>query len=105
MSLSIKVIGGYSSPPFYTHKLRGVVLGADDAPKIRRVSLLRERSEIPGNLAPPNYEIIHTGRSASDGSWAFERIPSGETYTAIAYDDTGQFDPVIKAGLIPEPME
>jgi hypothetical protein len=43
-------------------------------------------------------------RSGPDGQWEKGYLFDG-LYTAIAYDHTGEYDPVIKGGLTPEPME
>lgn len=85
-------------------KLSGTVVDDQGNGQRRWLLLLREASGIPGNLQPPAYTAIRLGRSANNGQWSFNFVLDGR-YTVIAYDHTGQFDPVIKGGLIPELME
>ena len=65
---------------------------------------MKESGSVAGNLAPPFYQQLRIGISDINGEWEFARLYPGH-YTVIAYDSTGQYDPVIKGGLIPEPME
>jgi hypothetical protein len=84
--------------------LSGLIQDAAGSPKVADVLLLIERSTTPGNLAPPDYLAVKVHRSKRTGQWSFQHLPDGR-YTVITYDKTGDFDPVIKGGLIPEPME
>lgn len=69
------------------------------------IYLFEEQSYISGARRYPSLRLIRKTKSESDGSWKFDRIPSSKRFTVIAYDDTAEFDPVIKGGLTPEPME
>lgn len=87
-------------------RLQGSVLGSDDGPLARQVHVFEEIGVRPGNLDLTR--LLHRGTvrsSATDGSWTVEYLPMNARYTAQAFDDTGQYDPVTKAGLIPEPMK
>ena len=86
------------------YRLRGSVLNADGDPASRRVLILRESGLAPGNLAPPAYSHVWVVRSGTDGQWEKKYLSDGR-YTVIAYDHTGEHDPVIKGGLIPDLME
>ena len=86
------------------YRLRGSVLDAAGNPQRRKVLLLKESGLAPGNLAPTSYSHVWIIRSGPDGQWEKGYLFDG-LYTAIAYDHTGEYDPVIKGGLTPEPME
>jgi len=50
-------------------------------------------------------EYVKKVLADSDGQWEADNLDAHSEYTVIAYDPAGAFDPVIKAGLKPEPME
>lgn len=66
--------------------------------------------EIAGPLKSParssvvKVKISETKSNAS-GAWEFRHLSQANRYTVISYDPTGEFDPVIKGGLIPSPMQ
>lgn len=53
----------------------------------------------------PGLTAIQRKRSGVDGTFFFPYLNQSLKFTVIAYDETGEHDPVIKGGLIPEPME
>lgn len=71
------------------------VPGSPDTPISCRVQLLRI-----SHVA----QIVDETRSDEGGLWEVGRLSSDLRYTAIAYDNTGTFDPVCKTNLIPSPM-
>ena len=85
-------------------KIKGTVLDQAGNPQARSLLLMKESGAVAGNLAPPIYQQMRLGRSDINGEWVFPNLYPGY-YTVIAYDSTGQYDPTIKAGLIPETME
>lgn len=50
------------------------------------------------------YYVASLRSDPNTGVCEFKNLDESRTYTLQAYDITGQYDPVIKAGLIPEPM-
>lgn len=74
------------------------IAGAPDQAVTRRAQLLR---------SVRNPVLVGEVYSDAAGGWIVENIakrPAGDGYTAIAYDHTGTYDPVAKAGLVPTPM-
>lgn len=82
------------------HRLKGTVLvaGNPDTPVTRPVRLLR-------SFGAPT--VLGLTISSADGTYTFEGLrkpPADDGYTVIAYDPTGQYDPVAKTNLVPSPM-
>ncbi len=94
-----QLLGGPTS-----HKLSGVVLDAQQNPKIAVVACFEETGITSGDLGPVSYRAIAITRSNSQGQWSVKGLENIK-HTVISYDHTGEFDPVLKGGLIPEPME
>ena len=112
MTHAVTTTGGYvwrrnvEQYAFGQGRLRGTVVGPDDAPKRRRVHLFVEEDFHPSNLRPGFTRPISVTRSdESSGEWEFRELDMTRRYRVEAYDHTGQYDPVIKGGQIPEPME
>ena len=84
--------------------LRGTLMNAENNPVVQSVVIMAEQRAAAGRSYSKLYPVWSL-RSDASGEWKVTTLDENLTYTAIAYDDTGQFDPAIKAGLIPEPME
>jgi protocatechuate 3,4-dioxygenase beta subunit len=105
MVLSSKILTVYSndaSAPLY--KIRGTILGQDGNPKPSKIAILREAGDTGGHRWPPGYEHAGAIRTDDQGQYEINHLWP-KRYTLIAYDSAGEFDPAIKGGLIPEPME
>lgn len=76
-----------------------MVAGDPDAPVRRRVQLFTA-ANAHGQVFPQT-QYVDWQWSAPDGSWAFFDLDPAQRYHAIAYDHTGQYDPVIKMNLVP----
>lgn len=86
--------------------LKCSVVGPGGNPKARKVWLYEEKDGYSGALRNAPKRVISAKVSdPSTGIAEFRNLDQACTYTVIAYDYTGQFDPVIKGGLTPEPME
>lgn len=83
-----------------------VNVAQDGGPLRRWVHLyVEDLPRKPGNLELVSRHHIGAVRSHPDtGNCQFLNLDEGATFTVVAYDASGQYDPVIKAGLIPEPM-
>lgn len=49
----------------------------------------------------PFSALIRQQLSGPDGSYTFDRLDPAKRYDVIAYDPTGQYDPVVKMNLVP----
>jgi hypothetical protein len=85
------------------HKL-SVNVTTDGMPANRVVYLYWESAIRPGNLHPPRIWFVAM-KEAPGGQCEFPYLDGSVRYTIVSYDDQGLYDPVIKAGLTPEPME
>lgn len=74
--------------------------GTPDAP-VARVVQLFEGDSFAAARAFPAARLVAQALSAQDGAWAFAKLDPTVRYHVIAYDHTGQYDPVIKLNLIP----
>src|SRR5690554_1378511 len=89
------------------HRLRGTLnIGPDPDPAPGyQIHLFVETRNSPGGLTPSGLRSVGVFKSEAGGEWLCDYLAESRTFTVIAYDHTGTYDPVIKAGLIPEPME
>jgi hypothetical protein len=79
------------------------IAGDPETPGRWRVTLYREGSVIPGHRRATLLECLAAQWSApADGAYEFRFVPQGYRYTVVAHDHNGVYDPVTKAGLIPE---
>lgn len=87
-------------------RLRGVVHDEAGNPVSRNVVVLVQNGWGEGRpwLHPIN-RIARIKSEPSNGAWQVKFLDENAHFTVIAYDDAGNFDPVIKADLKPEPME
>lgn len=73
--------------------------GPPDTPAQARVQLFKfynaHNQIFPGNT------IISWALTDFDGVYRFENLDPNTTYGIVAYDVTGQYDPVIKMNLVP----
>lgn len=84
------------------------IAGNPDEPTSRLVRLYRENDDgqaIRHGLEPLMLTIVATVWTDPNGKRVVQHLDPTHRFTAIAYDHTGQFDPVIKAGLVPATME
>lgn len=79
-----------------------VEAGVPEMPVMRRVQLWRELGR-PGRFHPAR--LVAETWSDSAGEWRFPFIDESGVYTVISYDHTEQYDPVIKVGQVPTPMD
>lgn len=87
-----------------TGRLKGLVTDATDAPAGKWVNIYTQISTNFRGEGPRT----HLARVKADeltGEWELDYLDTGRLYTVIAHDPSGKFDPVMKANLIPEPME
>lgn len=75
------------------------IAGDPDTPVRRRVQLFTS-SNAHGQVFPMT-QYVDWQWSAADGAWAFSDLDPAQRYHVIAYDHTGQYDPVIKLSLVP----
>lgn len=75
------------------------VAGLPDAPVRRRVQLVS--TENPGGVIFPISTLVAWFFSDENGNWEANNLDPALKYHVIAYDHTGQYDPVIKMNLVP----
>lgn len=73
--------------------------GAPDEPATRRVHLLN--AEVQSLISVQATPLGETTISSDSGYWEFKNLDPSKKYHVIAYDHTGQYDPVVKMNLIP----
>ena len=112
MSHTVTVVGGYfghrtvDQYAFGAGKLRVAVLSEDDLPLHRQVYLFVEEDYRTSNLRHGFNRLIASGWSDPEtGLLEFRELDLSRKYRAEASDRTGEFDPVIKGGLVAEPPE
>ena len=90
---------------FGPYRIHGTV-EKPDTPVSKLVHLYREgRGPRAGNLFPVKLHWVATQRSLPEtGAFDFTHLSNEYTYTVMSFDSSGEYDPTIKAGLIPEPM-
>lgn len=104
----MRISGGLYVQPIYFGTLNGDVkiAGDPEAPLRRAVVLFAEpdaSAGYPGSRHYVGLTLLGAQFSrASDGSFSFPHLDPAPTYTVIAWDSAGTYDPVIKAGLSPE---
>lgn len=77
------------------------VAGTPDTPVRRRVQIIEAASNAHGHAFPALGALVTWVWSDANGEWEVLRLDPAKRYHAIAYDHTGQYDPVIKLNLIP----
>lgn len=99
----------FTPPPFVTYqnpltgRLFGTtkVAGNPDSPARRRVQVIPAAQNAHGFVFP-NAEAAVAGTWSDDtGNWEVRNLDPARKYHVIAYDHTGQYDPVIKMNLVP----
>lgn len=87
-------------PPFLG-RLFGTVkfAGNPESPAQARIQLFT--SQNAHNQVFPLNTALRWVLTDTDGAYAFENIDPAIKYHVIAYDPTGQYDPVIKMNLVP----
>lgn len=70
-----------------------------DAPVKRRVHLLVADSAML--ISIPRFDMGEIVVSSDSGEWEFQGLNPLRKYHVIAYDHTGQYDPVVKMNLVP----
>ncbi|ERS12524.1 hypothetical protein Q673_02600 [Marinobacter sp. EN3] len=87
-------------------RLRGTALTQSGDPAVsHKVQVFAEFATFSGGKRPVGLLHVTAVKTDQGGGWDLPFIDGSKTYTVIAFDPEGQYDPVIKAGLIPEPME
>lgn len=80
------------------------ISGLPDAPVMRKVFLISDQNN-DGRFGIHNPTLPVPAQAVLsdpvDGSFAFSGLNPSIKYHAIAYDHTGQYDPVVKMNLIP----
>jgi hypothetical protein len=103
----MRISGGLYDHALYAGTLSGdlKIAGTPDAPLRRLVVLFEDTALIPGYGGARHYVgLTLLGSTYSDpttGAWRFPLLNPARTYTVIAWDSAGVYDPVIKAGLTP----
>jgi hypothetical protein len=104
----MKISGGLYLSPLWLGLIQGDVkiAGDPEAPLRRAVVLFAEpdaSAGYPGSRHYVGLNLLGAQFSrATDGAFAFPNLDPALTYTVIAWDSDGVYDPVTKAGLIPE---
>lgn len=111
----VEGVAGYSTDPFsgrvavrnpYARGFLEGVTSFEDTPYGRVVNLYAEAfTSAPGNLATP-LSLVHIRQIQSDpvtGAFRFDNLYQAMTYTTIALDPEGLWDPAIKSGLVVTP--
>lgn len=75
------------------------IAGAPQVPTARLVQLFER--EFSTQMFFRASKIVAEVISDAAGVWSVEQLDQTKRYAAIAYDHTGQYDPVIKINLIP----
>lgn len=75
--------------------------GLPDAPIRRRVQIVSAESNAHGHVFPSVAFFSTWVWADESGNWEVSGLDPARKYHAIAYDHTGQYDPVIKMNLIP----
>ena len=78
-----------------------VIAGLPDAPVRRRVQIVEATSNAHGLVFPTIGSHVAWTWASDSGEWSFDRLNPERRYHVIAYDHTGQYDPVIKMNLTP----
>lgn len=88
-------------PPSPTGYLDGStkIAGLPDV-AVQRLVQLVTAANAHGQVFPYS-NVVAWKWSAPDGSWRFDGLDPAQKYHAIAYDHTGQYDPVVKLNLVP----
>ena len=91
----------FEQPP--AGKLFGTTKEADfpDRPVRRRVQVVRAIDNAHGHVFPNGNSSVTWTWADEHGNWEVRNLDPALKYHAIAYDHTGQYDPVIKLNLIP----
>ncbi len=89
------------------YRLRGTVLesGGEQPVADRLVQVFAEITKTRGGGRPVTLKQLESVKTQQNGTWEAAYLSPALSYTVIAFDPDGQYDPVMKAGLIPEPME
>ena len=77
------------------------IAGTPDAPTRRRVQVVLADSNAHGLAFPAPAESSTWTWAHENGNWEVRNLDPARKYHAIAYDHTGQYDPVVKMNLIP----
>lgn len=77
------------------------IAGLPDAPVRRRVQIVEATSNAHAHVFPTVGEFVAWTWAGDSGEWSFDRLNPASRYHVIAYDHTGQYDPVIKLNLVP----
>jgi hypothetical protein len=75
--------------------------GTPDAPVRRRVQVIEAVSNAHGHIFPNSNSSVTWAWADDAGNWEVRNLDPNLKYHVIAYDHTGQYDPVIKMNLIP----
>ena len=76
-------------------------VGVPDSPVRRRVQIVGAAPNAHGHVFPALASFSTWTWADENGNWEVHDIDPTLKYHAIAYDHTGQYDPVIKLNLIP----
>ncbi len=75
--------------------------GLPDEPIRRRVQIVSAETNAHGHVFPTVASFSTWTWADENGNWEVRNLDPALKYHAIAYDHTGQYDPVIKLNLIP----
>lgn len=77
------------------------IAGSPDTPVPRRVQVVSYAPNAHGHIFPAVVAFSTWTWADENGNWEVRNLDPALKYHAIAYDHTGQYDPVIKMNLIP----
>ena len=76
-----------------------MVAGAPDTPVRRKMHVFESSSRY--GMPFPTAVFVRNALSDVAGNWSVGQLDPSKKYGIIAYDHTGQYDPVIKINLTP----
>lgn len=77
------------------------IAGDPDAPVRRRVQIVESAANAHGHVWPNVGAFVTWAWADPAGNWQVTGLDPAKRYHVIAYDHTGQHDPVIKLNLVP----
>lgn len=94
---------GLLRPSHLNARLYGTTQTSNGTPVARRVHVFEGSG--PAGTVLGRVRLVAGTFSAPDGTWSVDYLDPSHRYHVIAYDHTGEHDPVLKLNLIPEVLE
>ena len=87
-------------------KLTGTLIDKDGNSKNEKVWIYEQRFSGDTIGKHPLADFVEVTRpDPQSGQWVVKHLSPARRYMAVSHDSSGQFDPVLKTNLRPEPME